>query len=396
MKTDNPVNTILERKDPERFVYAPNYWQWFAHHRGHGTLPKEIAHCPSQLDLINELGLDVFSRNIYSDQNKYWFGGLCREVHDNIHVTVAVEKQESDTVTTRTYRSRKGELMDQLRYVFNESTIVQQKFLIDDYVKQYPLLEDYVQGRRWEFQVDKFHEIQQQVGPQGVVVAGELHSPLKMLHLLLGPVNTTYLIMDYPEGVDNIVTAHETAQLDLVRQMMRAGVKVLMAMDNLDTMFHPPQYVEKYSASFYEKASRICHENGGCLFIHACGRQRDNLKLISSLGVDGLEGIAYPPLGDVSLVEAMELTGDRFILTGGISAMETKEMTSREKVFGYVQQLFRQMLPYRHRFILSASCNTAINTPYESIGWFRDAWREYKELEITGSIPHENKGMICE
>ena len=36
----------------------------------------------------------------------------------------------------------------------------------------------------------------------------------------------------------------------------------MMAMDNLDTAFHTPRYVEEFSASFYEQASRICHEHG--------------------------------------------------------------------------------------------------------------------------------------
>ena len=381
MNTADPISNVLDRTDPGRFIYAPNYWQWFAHHSNHGTLPKEISHCNSQLEMIEHLGLDVFSRNIYSDQNEYWFGGLCREVFENAEVTVAAEKQGSDTITTKTYRIANGELKEQLRYVFNESTIVQQKFLVDDYANQLNMLVDFVQGRRWEFLSDKFQTIQRQVGSQGVVIAGELFSPLKMLHLLLGPVNTTYLIMDQPDLLSDVVEIHERAQLELVRQMAGAGVKIMMAMDNLDTMFHPPQYIEKYSASFYEKVSQICHEHDGQFFIHACGQQRDNLKHIASLGVDGLEGIAYPPLGDVSLVEAMEMTGDRFLLTGGITALETKELTSREKVFDYVQQLFRQMLPYRHRFILSASCNTAIDTPYETICWFRDAWQEFKEID---------------
>ncbi|MCK4998298.1 MAG: hypothetical protein KAS23_02145 [Anaerohalosphaera sp.] len=381
MNKTTSIIDILNRTDPGQFVYAPNYWQWFAHHSNHGTLPEEIANCQSQLDMIGNLGLDVFSRNIYSNQNEYWFGGLCREVFENAEVTVAAEKQGNDTITTKTYSNSNGELKEELRYVFNESTVVQQKFLIDDYVEQQKLLVDFVHGRRWEFLSDKFQTIQRQVGSRGVVVAGELYSPLKMLHLLLGPVNTTYLIMDQSELVDDLVKIHEQVQLDLALQMARAGVKVMMAMDNLDTMFHPPQYVEKYSASFYEKASRICHEYDGHFFIHACGQQKDNLKLIASLGVDGLEGIAYPPLGDVSLAEAMQMTGDKFILTGGISAAETKELTSRQKVFDYVQQLFRQMLPYRNRFILSASCNTAIDTPYKTICWFRDAWQEYKEID---------------
>ena len=78
----------------------------------------------------------------------------------------------------------------------------------------------------------------------------------------------------------------------------------MMAMDNLDSVFHPPPYVEQYAASFYEQASQICHEHGSTFFIHACGQQRANLRLISSLGVDGLEGVASPPLGDGELDEA--------------------------------------------------------------------------------------------
>ncbi len=166
-----------------------------------------------------------------------------------------------------------------------------------------------------------------------------------MLHLLLGPEQTTYLLMDEPQRSAELLALHETAQLDLVRQMAQAGVPAMMAMDNLDTTFHPPQYVEQYSASFYEKASRICREHGSLFFIHACGRQRDNLKLIASLGVNGLEGVAFPPLGDVELDEAMRLAGDRLIITGGISAKEFQRLETRQQVFDYVKDLFTRLRP---------------------------------------------------
>ena len=140
---------------------------------------------------------------------------------------------------------------------------------------------------------------------------------------------------------------HEAAMLDLARQMAAAGVKVMMAMDNLDTMFHPPRLVEQCSASFYERASRICHEHGSRFFVHACGQQKANLGLIASLGVDGLEGVAPPPLGDVELDEAMRLSGDRMIVTGGISAIEFERLKTREAVFGYIRELFERMAPWR-------------------------------------------------
>lgn len=36
------VAAVLARKTPPRMVYAPNYWQWFAHHQNHRCLPEEI------------------------------------------------------------------------------------------------------------------------------------------------------------------------------------------------------------------------------------------------------------------------------------------------------------------------------------------------------------------
>ena len=45
------VQSILKREQPSRFVYAPNYWQWFAHHKNHNTIPEEIKHCEKQLFL---------------------------------------------------------------------------------------------------------------------------------------------------------------------------------------------------------------------------------------------------------------------------------------------------------------------------------------------------------
>lgn len=373
------LRKVLRRTVPSTIPYAPNYWQWFEHHRAHQTLPRALQSCDSQVDMIRALGLDVFSRNCYMDQTSYWFGGLCEEIFEGVHCSTACSLRGQDKVTVRSFETARGMLSEQFRYVWSESTVVQDVFLVDDPGTQLKALEVFVQARRWRFNDQHYLAEQARVGDDGLVIAGELFSPLKMLHLVLGPVQTIYLVTDYPESVQTLCDMHEAAQLDLVRQMAEAGVPAMMSMDNLDSVFHPPHYVEAFSASFYEKASRICHEHGSTFFIHACGQQRANLKRISALGVDGLEGVAYPPLGDVSLVEAMEMTGDRFIITGGISAAEFETLKTKAAVFQYVKMLFQEMWPYRHRFVLSASCNTPINASYEQVQWFRAAWEQYKE-----------------
>ncbi|MEA1951486.1 MAG: uroporphyrinogen decarboxylase family protein, partial [Planctomycetota bacterium] len=307
---------------------------------------------------------------------RVWFGALAEEQWDGVEASYEEQQRGEDTFFHKTYRTKSGELSERLQYVFAESTLVQKEFLVDDYMKQLPVFREFVAGRRWSFDAERYRTEQQKVGPDGVIVAGELHSPLKMLHFLANPVQTTYMLVDREAEVKEICALHEEAQLDLVRQMAEAGVRVMMAMDNLDSTFHPPRYVEQYSASFYQRAAEICHRHGSLFFIHACGNQKANLPLISSLGVDGLEGVAYPPLGDTQLEEAFAMTHDGFIITGGISGMETSSLTSKDKVFRYVEDLFHRVRPYADRFIFSASCNTSVDASWETLVQFRDAWRE--------------------
>jgi hypothetical protein len=373
------LQQLLKRQHSDRIVYAPNYWQWFAHQQSHGLLPPEIAHCRSQLDLIRHLELDVFSRNIYCDQQHCWFGGLAEEIWDGIQVGEEERREGRDRVIVRTYDTRRGRLTERLRYVWTNSTLVQEVFALDETPDPLGALEELMRARRWRFRAERYAQEQARVGDDGLLVTGELFSPLKALHLLAGAVNATYLIADEEARVQELLALHEAAQLDLVRQMAAAGAPAMMAMDNLDTAFHTPAYVEKFSASFYEKASSIAHDFGSTFFIHACGRQRANLSLVDSLGVDGLEGVAFPPLGDVELDEALRLTSDRFLITGGISAFQTRELRTREQVFGYMRDLLDRLRPVAHRFILSASCNTAIDASWETLKHFRDAWQELGE-----------------
>jgi len=371
------VKRVLQRQSPGRIVYTPNYWQWFAHHQNHGLLPPEIAHCRTQLDLIRHLSLDVFSRNIYCDQQNRWYGGLAKEIWDGVEAREEIRLEGRDRVITKTYVTQRGTLTERLRYVFGDSTLVQEVFTLDGAADPLGALEELLRARRWRFRPELYAKEQAGVGDDGLVVAGELHSPLKALHFLAGAVNATYLIADNESCVREILALHEAAQLDLARQIAAAGVPAMMAMDNLDAAFHTPALIEKFSASFYEKASRIAHEHGSTFFIHACGRQRTNLKFIDSLGVDGLEGVAFPPLGDVQLDEVMRLTSDRFLITGGISAMETEKFQTADEARRHVEDLFRRMRPYAHRFMLAASCNTSIRTPWKVLQWLRDAWKEF-------------------
>lgn len=371
------LRNILERRPPARIAYAPNYWQWFAHHREHGTLPDDVRGCATLTDLLEWLDVDVFSRNLYCDNRRAWWCGLTEDVFDGLDPGYSETIDGRDLVIERVFRTAHGPLTERLRYVHSGSTLVQEKFLVDDPDSQSRRLEALAEGRAFRFVPSRYHAHADAIGGRGLVVAGEVTSPLKFLHVVMGAEQAVYFLEDNPEAARAIMDRHEAAQLELVGEIAAAGVPVIMSMDNLDSAFQPPAFVETWSARFYEKASALCHARGASFFIHACGQQRDNLRLISSLGVDGLEGVAFPPLGDIELDEAMRLTSDRFLFTGGITPLEFERLRTRDEIFAHTKALFERMRPFRHRFIFSSSCNTPYSAPWSALLDFRDAWREF-------------------
>ncbi|MDH3360441.1 MAG: hypothetical protein OEL55_06165, partial [Desulfobulbaceae bacterium] len=298
---------------------------------------------------------------------------------DPVLADISRVESGQDIVWNKRFETPAGTLNERLRYAWKDSTLEQEVFLVTDYEEQADAFDCWIRNRRFEFDPSRWRTEQKRLPDGGIICAGEVVSPLKMLHLAMGAEQAVFFLMDEPDLGSQWMKLHHQQQIDVMRQMLEAGVRSIMAMDNLDTMFHPPHYVELYSAAFYEEAAALCHKYDATFWIHACGKQRANLELISSLGVDGLEGVAFPPLGDTTLPEAFELAGDRFIITGGISAIEFENLNSRDTVFEYIQNLFAELAVYRNRFMLSASCNTPINARWDQIVWFRDAWREYCE-----------------
>lgn len=374
----SPVHAVLHGQKPKHIVYAPNYWQWFSYHKQHGTMPETLSGINSQLDLIRYLGLDVFSRNLYSPQRLRWYGGIAKEIFEETLVHKTIERAGEDTIIRSVYNTPAGTLSDSYRYQFSGATVIQEKPLIGDYTTQYDQLLAFVKDRRFMVCPQVLRYYQDMAGTDAIVVAGELISPLKLLHILLGPEQTTYFLCDMPDEARVVMQLHEQTQRTLAKALCRAGAQVLMSMDNLDTAFHPPHYVDRYCASYYQGIAKICHEYGAKWMIHACGCQKANLPLIAAYNVDGLEGVAYPPFGDVTLPAAMELTHSAFIITGGISPAEYDRLKSEQAVFDYVNGLFLSMKNYSHRFIFSASCNTPISAQFEQLIWFRNAWNNYK------------------
>lgn len=368
------ILAVLGGEVPDRVVFAPNIWQWFEFHKLHGSLPGELSGCDTQLDVLRKLDVDILSRNLLTDNRRAWIGGHSHEEYS----AVEVEEHAEGSRRRITYHTPKGDLSEEFHFDEEGCTLVQSEHLFKDFGSEYEAWKAWLQDRELVFEPESFHGLESRVGDDGLVMVGETFCPLKMLHVAARADNAVYLLFDHESEMRELMEIYGAKALDLMRSALDAGARVIMSMDNLDSMFYPPDVFERFCRDFYTRAAELCHESDAWFFVHACGRQREILPQVVECGIDGLEGIAFPPLGDIELWEARQ-AGPRFIVEGGLSAAQLEGDVTSSQAEEYVRGLFGKMKP-GERFVFSMSCNTSIATKWDTLKHYRDAWLEYREM----------------
>jgi uroporphyrinogen-III decarboxylase len=207
-------------------------------------------------------------------------------------------------------------------------------------------------------------------------------TPLKILHWLAGPEQAIYFVCDNPDEVMELVRLYEVKRLELVKKAVGiTGTLVFTSGDNMDSMMYGPPFFEDFCGHSFGQISEVIHEHGKLLFTHACGQLAGVIKLCADSGVDGMEGMAPPPLGDLGFGEARRLLGPEFVLQGGMTYTEEemKGPDARERIFAAVRDLF-ETLPDKRRFVFSSGCCLSPKASYENVLALRDACWAYGRI----------------
>jgi len=374
MDSRERILTVLSGKVPDRAVFAPNIWQWFEYQKLHGLLAPEIQGCRTQLEVMKYLGVDIFSRNLLTDIRRNWIGGHSETVYQGVEVSEQIEGNRRQV----TYNTPEGEISEVFFFDEPGCTLVQEEYLFKDFDREYPAWKALFEDLQFKFDPGSYETLVQEVGEDGLVMVGEFTCPLKQLHWHGRADNSIYLLYDHETEMMELMDIYAEKALEFCRELVnRHGVKVVMTMDNLDSLFYTPDQFERYCAPFFRRITEVCHDAGAYFFSHACGRQRDILDQVVDCGIDGLEGIAFPPLGDIELWEA-KTAGERFIVEGGLSAVQLEGPVTRQQAENYVEKLFKKMHPY-DRFVFSMSCNTSIHASWDTLRHYRDAWQKFAD-----------------
>jgi hypothetical protein len=158
------------------------------------------------------------------------------------------------------------------------------------------------------------------MGERGVVHCG-IPNAVSMVHTLMGSERfALWSLTDRPRLLQVLQVFHERC-LDLLRHLLDQGVGPVFGLYGAEYVappLHGPRDFWEFSAATDAEMARLIHDRGGLLHIHCHGPLGAVLEQFAELGCDCLHPVEPPPMGDVTLADAVRRIGHRTCIEGNL------------------------------------------------------------------------------
>jgi hypothetical protein len=264
----------------------------------------------SVIDFYRTIGCDIFQQGNFALKNEERFEyPFTLQFAD---VKTRTENPEPGLMKTIT-RTKKGELVSIWKNGHPVKYPVETK---DDFF----MLLDLWSGAdvtETELCPENYHVIDM-IGDSGILIPDLPPSPIQ--HLIeydLGLENFCYFMQDYPEEMDRIISEMHRCNLKEYEFSARDfPVVAVMAGENTSTTLISPELYKKYSMNHMRDFCDAMHKHGKLAIIHMCGHIRGLLPYIKETGLDGIDALTQPSVGNCPFEDALDVIGDDLIIIG--------------------------------------------------------------------------------
>jgi hypothetical protein len=213
-----------------------------------------------------------------------------------------------------------------------------------------------------EYVADYFpiEQAQEWLGDDGVVLTSLPHSPMQMLMIdWVGSEGGRffYHYVDYPDLVGELYEALCTSRKPMYEIAANSPAPIVLCGDNVDGVLVTPSLFEAHFMPVYAQQAEVLHAQGKLMAVHMDGRVKVLKGLIARTAIDIVEALHPPPMGDLSLSEALAAWPDKIIwvgFPGSIYALGPKETQS------YAVDLLRETLP-GERLVIEMSTENLVS-----------------------------------
>ncbi len=152
------------------------------------------------------------------------------------------------------------------------------------------------------------------IGDEGVIFALMGKSPFQMLLYELMGAEKCYLAHN-----GNVKKFNRLYELLYEKQKEKyllaseSSAKVLWAPENITSILTPPEFFREYYVPFYNEMADILHKKDKLFAVHMDGTLASLAHLIKDTRIDIIEAFTPPPMGDITVADAMRAWGDKVI-----------------------------------------------------------------------------------
>jgi len=268
-----------------------------------------------------------------------------------ITVEEARVDEEWDEVTT-TVHAPAGPL----RRVRRVSRLGRSGYFMEHYLKEPEDLEclfsvKYVPPR---FDPAPFLALDGAIGDRGLALFLLSHAPASLIQLCNSEVFGLW-IYDCPDLVHHAIGTLQQRMMSHVKDVLATGIRGVFGWGGPEQFVQPllsPAGFDEFLVPYDQPIIEEIHNAGGYFWVHSHGKMKDVLPRFVDMGVDVLNPIEPPPMGDVTLTEAFAMAGGRMGLEGNIQVHDFFTAEPAE-----IRSLVREALEVGmgKRFILSST-----------------------------------------
>jgi len=327
MTSAERLAAALEGKPTDHIPFSPNLaYVWET------TFPQEVQ-WRGQLDFLQDIGADPL-----------WRGAPC-----------PVQPVMPDEVEIRTFRSNKRmrkEVETPVGTIVSEhvaSSAGNTFFLTghplktEDDFKTQLWLEEHT---RYEYNPTAVYTHLQGAGRFGLSIGMLIPETMKsafqgLIEHYAGTEETIYALVDYPETVEALLYQQMENHYKIAEMAVQAPYDYFLTWEDSGTQNYSPKMYRQYIAPEITRWNEILEASGKHYIQHACGHVKELVAIMREQGNWGIESVAPPPTGNISIAEVREIGGPEFTIIGG---MEPVILLQRpiEELAAYTKQVIEE------------------------------------------------------
>jgi len=246
-----------------------------------------------------ELGVSVFgikNSNTTMDTSE----NIASFSADDRYTTISKQKH----IVNRTYRTPIGQVSEKCNWGYATFEWPTECVIKD--LKDYEIVEYVVNDTEYLQNYEDFLKTVNNVGDDGIVGTLTPKSPLQAM--LLDLMGYTRFALDYHDcrhEFEELYDILKKKQLQMYKVVADSPAEIVLMDENVNGIVTSPKLFERYCIPFYDEVAQILHAKDKILMAHMDGKLKCLRDLMAKTKIDVIQGFTPPPIGDISITEAM-------------------------------------------------------------------------------------------